>query len=227
MNCPICGTVCDNRDIYCFRCGAGLPPMRQSKKGSHLLPILILLLLAVLGTTVFFATRSEDAGISSSETPWFEVYDGYLYFNERLYTGGSEITVPAEINGETIRGLGDGCFSYCPLIITVILPDTVEEIGDHAFYECDSLRGIYLPGDVAAIGAGAFYGCDALEALTIPSGTQSIGPDAFGSCPKLHHVFFDGFYADWAALYNAELGPAAQIHCKDGSFYHFRGTLLP
>ena len=226
MNCPICGTVCDDRDFYCFRCGAGLQPLRQPKKGTHLVPILILLLLTVLGTTVFFTTRSEDTG-ASSEMPWFEVYDGDLYFNERLYTGGSEITVPAEINGETIRGLGEGCFSYCPLITTVILPDTVEELGEHAFYECDSLRGIHLPGDVSAIGAGAFYGCDALEALTIPSGMQSIRPDSFSGCPKLHHVFYDGFFADWRALCDADLCSETQIHCKDGSFYHSSGTLSP
>ena len=51
MNCPICGTVCDDRDFYCFRCGAGLQPLRQPKKGTHLVPILILLLLTVLGSS--------------------------------------------------------------------------------------------------------------------------------------------------------------------------------
>lgn len=227
MNCPTCGTTCDDRDFFCFRCGAELQPARAPKKGTHLVPILVLLLLTILGTTVFFATRSEDAGTSSSEMPWFQVDDGYLYFNERLYTGGSEITVPAEINGETIRGLGDGCFSYCPLITTVILPDTVEEIGTHAFYECDSLRGIHLPGGVTAIADEAFYGCNALEAVTIPSGMEFISPDTFGECPRLRHVFYDGFFTDWTELCDADLGLETQIHCKDGSFYHFNGALIP
>ena len=146
MLCPNCNAPCDDRDRYCSFCGCVLHDERKPKKGSHIVPILILILLAILGTVVFFATRSSiSVEQDNSEMPWFDVRDGYLYFDETLYTGGSEILIPSEINGQIIYGLSDGCFENCTGITTVILPNTLQEIGSYAFSRCTSLRGIHLP----------------------------------------------------------------------------------
>lgn len=224
MNCPFCGARCGENDHYCSRCGGMLRTVPAPKKGSHLVPVLILLLLSLLGTAVFFLTRSGAP--AESDTPWFQISDGYLYFDESLYTGSSELTVPAQIDGQTVLALGEGCFENCTGLTTVILPDTLEVIGPYAFAGCTALRGIYIPDSVRVIGSYAFYGCESLEAVTVPL-VRRINPGAFEGCYQLDHVFYAGSYGDWVKLYTGPIGMQTIIYCKDGSFYHSDVPYLP
>lgn len=229
MNCPNCGNLCAAHDLYCFRCGSRLAPVQAPKKGSHRVPLLILALLTILGTVVFFVTRPNPASVNRapSDTPWFEIRSGRLYFDPSLYTGGSEVTVPSQIGGETVVALDGSCFENCTDITTVILPDTLEEIGNNAFSDCTSLRGIYLPDSACLIGSEAFAGCSALEAIRIPASVQFIDSGAFGGCFKLNHVFYGGSFEEWAPLYEEFIGKQTMIHCTDGSFSHSAFPFAP
>ena len=56
------------------------------------------------------------------------------------YSGFAEsLTVPAEIDGHTVTGIGDRAFSFCFNMAEVTLPDSVTSIGNYAFYGCGSL----------------------------------------------------------------------------------------
>lgn len=223
MKCPTCGAEYSEAPHTCPNCGTVLTPRKQ---GTHWIPLLIMALLSLVGFGIYLAIPMDTAQDSSipqndptSDTPWFSIYDGTLYFEEDLYDGSDELTVPAKVNGETVTKIGDGCFEDCDNLITVILPDTVEVIGMDAFAECDSLRGIAIPESVTEIDDDAFSDCTQLEAITIPASMDWIGWDVFDDCDSLRFVFYDGVSDDWFYLYPEKISPDTCIYCTDGAYW--------
>jgi len=119
--------------------------------------------------------------------------------------------IPEQINGITVRSVGDYAFTACDMLLEVRLPETVESIGYHAFEYCEALENISLPKNVKVIEAGAFAGCvnlksldipgsvkeistglclgdSGLKSLTLSEGTEIIGKDAFDGCDSLESV---------------------------------------
>lgn len=222
MNCPNCHTLCGESDRFCYICGTPLhqetPP--KPKKGSRWVPVLLLILMSAAGLVLFFATAGKDAPIrAEGSSHWFYIRNGVLYFEEHRYTGGSELTVPSEIAGETVIALGEDCFANCTELTTVILPDSLSSIGEGAFSGCTSLRGIYIPDSVNIIDKEAFYGCISLESIRIPDTLHTIREDAFDNCSYLGYIFYDGTYSSWTALYDEFINPYVGVFCEDGSFY--------
>ena len=227
MFCPNCGASCGEDQRFCMYCGTDLHPDAEpvtvppppAKKGSHWVPILILIILSVVGTGIFFATSHWSRPSVSSNMPWFSLNNGELSFDESLYTGGSEVTVPAEINGEPVLYLAEGCFAYCDEITTVHLPDSLEIIGHDAFFGCSAMRGIYIPDSVTYIGEAAFYDCTALEAISIPYNVHYIDLDAFDNCNSLYYIFYPGTIDEWTLVYDEFINPYTGVYCQGGSFY--------
>lgn len=198
-------------------------PEKPGVKGSLKVPIIILSVMCVLGLILFFLTSggsNDDSGNISavSDTPWFTIEDGTLYFDPYYYDGSGELTVPEKVNGETVLRLGENCFSYSTDLTTVILPDTLTEIGEYAFSGCSAMRGISIPDSVTVIGQNAFEKCTALEAVSLPGSIMEIGANAFRRCSSLNYIFYDGRFEDWQALYDAEVNPDTTVHCQDGDF---------
>ena len=219
MICPNCKTYCADTDHFCYACGM---PLQRPKptKGSRWVPLLILILMSVAGIISFFTIGGNNAPIrAQGSTPWFYVQNGVLYFEEHRYTGGSELTVPTEIVGQTVYALSEDCFAGCTQLTAVILPEGLASIGDGAFSGCTSLRGIAVPESVNVIGEDAFSGCTALEAISISGRIKHIREDAFDDCSYLGFIFFDGLHEEWTALYDEFINPYVGIICRDGSFY--------
>lgn len=216
MTCPKCQTICNDTDSFCYRCGASLTAP-SVKKGTHIIPLLILTVMSVLGIVLFILFPMPSA---ESDTPWFSVTDGTLYFDPELYTGPSELTVPETVNGQTVTAIGRSCFFECSGLTTVILPDTVESIGAYAFEGCTSLRGIYIPESVTTIYACAFRDCSALEAVSLPGSLTTIGSHSFDGCEKLAYILFDGTHSQWEALYTDHINLHTHVYCTDGSYLH-------
>ena len=196
MNCPNCGAIFDAPHRFCGQCGTPLE-YEPEKKGTHRVPLLILLGLSLLGIALFFLFPKETVAPPESDAPWFSVSRGELTFHEFRYDGGSTVEVPATVDGQTVTGLAQDCFWDCDEIATVILPNTVTSIGDYAFSDCDALKAIELPDGVTIIGWEAFAGCPELEALRIPASVEAIGLGAFDDCPSLSYIFYDGTEEDW------------------------------
>lgn len=229
MYCPNCNNLCGDGDRFCFRCGAALTEdvsvtASLPKKGSHRVPVLIMVIMAVIGTILYFATTANPRSPAStvSETPWFTVHEGYVFFNEALYTGSGELTVPEEINGQMVYGIGEGCFENCTRLTTVILPETLNSIENNAFAGCTSLRGIFLPESVTVLGKNVFTGCTSLEAICIPASVRWIGANTFDDCDNLFYIIYSGTSAQWIQLYNEFINIYTGVYCQDGSFYHGR-----
>lgn len=228
MFCPNCSTLCPDSQRFCTRCGTDLHPELGEvlipkvprKRRFRWIPIVLAVLLALsaIGTGLFFLLRGLQP--RQVKDGWFTLKDGILYFDESQYIGGSELTVPSEINGEPVLSLGEGCFAGCDTISTVILPDTLMNIGSGSFENCTALRGIYIPESVTVISSGAFRGCTALEAIHIPTSVSAIGAGAFDDCNKLHYIFYPGSIDEWDLLYDEFITPYTGVFCDEGSFYH-------
>ena len=214
MICPKCQNECRDSDRYCFRCGAELTTPTGPRKGSHKVPLLILIALSVIGIVLYFAIPMTGV---PNETPWFTVVDGVLYFDATYYSGSSELIVPESVNGQTVTALGSSCFRDCTNLTTVILPDTLRVIEENAFSDCTSMRGIFIPAGVEYIGVSAFSNCISLEAVSIPGSVTFIGSRCFYGCEKLFYILFDGEYAAWQALYGEHINIQTRIYCLDGT----------
>ncbi|OQC11918.1 MAG: Internalin-A precursor [Lentisphaerae bacterium ADurb.Bin082] len=61
-------------------------------------------------------------------------------------------------------------------------------IGNGAFSGCSGLTSVVIGDGVTLIGNGAFFGCSGLTSVVIPDGVTSIGPGPFASCSSLIHI---------------------------------------
>lgn len=53
-------------------------------------------------------------------------------------SAGGNITIPSQIDGKTVIGIGSSAFKDCDSITSVSIPSTVKKLGVKAFYGCDS-----------------------------------------------------------------------------------------
>lgn len=100
----------------------------------------------------------------------------------------SYVLVAQTYEGLPVVGIGDGAFSNCQNIKTIVLPKGITAIGEGAFYDCAGLTKINIPQSVTAIGKLAFYGCVSLSDFSLPSALTEIGDGAFYGCMSLKTV---------------------------------------
>lgn len=138
---------------------------------------------------------------------------GLTDFGQKQYDSGNlkEISIPSEINGQTITGIGNTVFMgkskltsvtigngvasigecafyNCSGLTNVTIPDSVENIGYGAFYSCTMLMSVEIGDGVTSISSNTFYGCSSLISVIIPDSITSIGQAAFSQCSKLTNV---------------------------------------
>ncbi|MBN1624718.1 MAG: leucine-rich repeat domain-containing protein [Clostridia bacterium] len=113
---------------------------------------------------------------NSSEFFKFDSSTGTIMGFKENVTGITEIEIPSEIDGVTVKGIGDDVFKFMNLT-SVVLPDNIESIGATAFHG-NNLSEIILPDSLTSIGFGAFWE-NQLTEITIPTGLTEIATAAF------------------------------------------------
>lgn len=89
---------------------------------------------------------------------------------------------------ESIISIGEGAFSECDKLTSIIIPNSVTNIGENAFANCKGLSSINIPNSICEIGNLAFMECENLNSVTISNGVNSIGEQAFVGCKKLSSI---------------------------------------
>ena len=105
------------------------------------------------------------------------------------------VTVPSEIDGNTITVVYPGCFTPCQAE-EIILPDTVTEIRESAFLQCPELKTLVIPESVKKIGQAAFAECAKLETIEF-KGAETIAEAVFSGCGALKKVTAAGCLKNW------------------------------
>jgi len=148
--------------------------------------------LGILAITLIFGITVVgcDNGSTDGHTG-----GGFSYTEEEntititRYTGaGGRVTIPAQINGKPVTGIGDYAFKYHTSLTNITIPDSVSTIGKQAFANCLNLTGVTIPNRVISIGEWAFFYCNNLASITIPDSVISIGWGAFAHCHSLASV---------------------------------------
>lgn len=116
------------------------------------------------------------------------------------YSGpAGAVTIPTNINGLGVTGVGNGSIVFSAGVTSVIIPGGISSIGDDAFNGCDSLTNVTLLSGVTSIGTGAFESCSGLTNVAIPSSVTNIGEGtgsgldagAFENCVNLTAITVD------------------------------------
>lgn len=94
----------------------------------------------------------------------------------------SNVEIPSEVTDNgivyVVRKIGDGAFTWCMDMTSVIIPNTVTEIGNSAFWGC-GLTSVKIPDSVTEIGTSAFGGCGMLRTVEIPESVTKIRKGTF------------------------------------------------
>lgn len=78
-----------------------------------------------------------------------------------------EVILPDYYNGKKVTEIGNGAFSECKSMKTLVIGNCVTAIGANAFGECTLLTDVVLPDSVTDVGKYAFASCTNLVSVTI------------------------------------------------------------
>ena len=152
--------------------------------------VLFLLLCALLFLPALAEEGEELEELTCGDYTYTLLEDGGARITG--YDGmDTELTVPAELDGNPVREIGEGAFYLCDMT-SVALPDSLTSIDDSAFQSCSSLITVALSDGLTSIGDSAFSYCTSLTSIALPDGLTSIGDEVFYSCSLTSIALPDG-----------------------------------
>ncbi|MBQ1532313.1 MAG: leucine-rich repeat protein, partial [Solobacterium sp.] len=131
--------------------------------------------------TELFAESTEDGYTWSAGTNGTAAITGY--------TGtDTELTIPAEIDGNKVTSISANAFKNKTAITKVILPEGMMQLYGYVFAGCTSLEEIVLPSTLTMIGDHCFSGCKSLKTINPQEGIVTIFAYAFENCTSLEEI---------------------------------------
>lgn len=146
----------------------------------------------------YFDEYSGEITIPSTVIHDNKTYSVTSIGNQAFYCCGhlSSIRIPKEA-----IDIGYYTFCKCNELISVIIPSDseLEIIGDGAFSGCSALKSIVIPEGVTKIGKNAFEKCSALISINIPESVTRIDHYAFSGCSQLTDIHI-GSIESWLSI---------------------------
>jgi len=138
-------------------------------------------------------TSLEEVNYLDATHTLQELFAIFDKLNMLTIENGVLIDCNEAINGEvnipnTVSAIGDGAFSDCYNLTSVVFPKEMSYIGDSAFVRCYNLSSVAIPPKVEFISDHAFAYCYKLSSINIPNNVNSIGDYAFDNCCSLSEV---------------------------------------
>ena len=102
--------------------------------------------------------------------------------SKTLIAGCKTSVIPAD---GSVTGIGQGAFSYCYGLTSIVIPNSITSIGSYAFSNCNNLTSVTIGSGVQSIGSSAFSYCYKLvevynkSALSITAGGEDHGEVAY------------------------------------------------
>lgn len=96
------------------------------------------------------------------------------------------LTIPPELNGKPVIGIGLKAFDECSRISSVEIPASVEWIEEDAFDGCTAITNVKLSEGLKRIGNDAFSECP-ITNITLPASLEEI-ETPFAECAKLAQI---------------------------------------
>jgi len=156
--------------------------------------LITLAVASFLAIGAFAVAADTSAEITADGFEWHED-DGVVTIDR--YTGSeTEVIIPSEIEGKTVKTIGANAFNGNKSIISVTIPNSVMVLGHSAFMGCSSLASVKIGDNVANISANAFNGCSSLASIVIPDGIGYIESSAFQFCTSLKSIVIPGSVTD-------------------------------
>ena len=147
------------------------------------------------------------------------------------YSGDIAIPSTVSYNGENymVVGIGEGAFSDCQGLTSIVIPNSVTTIGRLSFDRCTGLGSVTIPNSVTMIGSQAFYGCSALSSVTVGNSVTAIGMGAFTDCENLPSIDVDTENANYCSVDGVLYSKDMKILCawpggKSGDFVFQEGV---
>lgn len=150
-----------------------------------ILALLTALSLLAFGMTCVAAEEKPEEFNSGDYT--YVLLDDETVTITGYHGSDSMVTIPDQLEGKMVTGIGDKAFLRCKSMASVTIPDSVTSIGDYAF-SWTSLTSVIIPESVMSIGNYAFSLCSSLISVTIPDSVTSIGDNPFGGCEQLSEI---------------------------------------
>lgn len=150
-----------------------------------------------IGREAFGTKNTMRTVIVDQGNPVYSSYSNLLYNKDQteLIFCGAEVYQNQLKFPNGLKKIGEGAFSYCQQISTIMLPDTVEIIGKNAFSQ-STLEAIHMGSSLRLIEDGAFLYCKNLACAYFYGDAPQVGAGTFDGCPGII-LFYGKDGAGW------------------------------
>lgn len=143
-------------------------------------------------------TEIEKSAFTASGVESVSMSDAVNAVGEGAFSNCSKLKSVVLPKG--LKELKKSLFSGCSALEAISIPDSVKTLGEGVFSGCAALKEVKIPGEVTVIPKNAFSGCAALESVSIPASVTAINEAAFDGCTALKNVTFLGKDDEWSRV---------------------------
>lgn len=143
-------------------------------------------------------TEIEKSAFAASGVESVSMSDAVNAVGEGAFSNCSKLKSVVLPKG--LKELKNSLFSGCSALEKISIPDSVKTLGNGVFSGCAALKEVKIPGEVTVIPKNAFSGCTSLESVSIPASVTAINEAAFDKCTALKNVTFLGKDDEWSRV---------------------------